>query len=286
MIELPTRPSFDVKVCWVIALEPEARPIIDALDLRRYAQDLNFPVYFNPENGHALVISGIGPAKAAAAATCLKMLLNVESYVGWINLGIAGFYSQPIGKLYQAIKVYDTAGKKSYFPGVRLSKILKCQTLHTVFQPETAYLETVLFDMEASGFCEMAPTFSCNELVFVLKIVSDTPDHPVRLVSKETISQLIYQNMEKLKEIILVIEKLVKEEKKRLFISEEVFRYFDTFHFTQSNRHRFLQAYRKWKSAFPSRKLTSTLAGGNSASELISNLENELLMASKNWKLS
>ena len=140
--------------------------------------------------------------------------------------------------------------------------------------------------MEASGFCEMAPKFSCNELVFVLKIVSDTPDHPVRLVSKETISQLIYQNMEKLKEIILVIEKLVKEEKKRLFISEEVFQYFDTFHFTQSNRHRFLQAYRKWKSAFPSRKLTSTLAGGNSASELISSLENELLIASKNWKLS
>ena len=54
MIELPTRPSFDVKVCWVIALEPEAKPIIDALDLRRYAQDLNFQVYFNPENGHAL----------------------------------------------------------------------------------------------------------------------------------------------------------------------------------------------------------------------------------------
>ena len=59
MIELPTRPSFDVKVCWVIALEPEARPIIDELDLRRYAHNLNFPVYFNPENGHALVISGI-----------------------------------------------------------------------------------------------------------------------------------------------------------------------------------------------------------------------------------
>ena len=55
MIELPTRPSFDLKVCWVIALEPEARPIIDELDLRRYANKLNFPVYFNPENGHALV---------------------------------------------------------------------------------------------------------------------------------------------------------------------------------------------------------------------------------------
>ena len=78
MIELPTRPSFDLKVCWVIALEPEARPIIDELDLRRYAHNLNFPVYFNPENGHALVISGIGPAKAAAAATCLKMLLMLS----------------------------------------------------------------------------------------------------------------------------------------------------------------------------------------------------------------
>ena len=285
MIELPDIRDVDLKICWVIALEPEAKPLIDLFDLHPLSNNLNFPVYINPKSGHALVISGIGSSKAAAAATYLKMLFNVQRYVAWINIGIAGFYDEPIGQLFQAIKVYDTARKTSYFPGFRLSKIVKCQTLHTVAQPETKYSEAVLFDMEASGFCEIASMFSCNELVFVLKIVSDTPKSPMSLVSKEAITQLIYQNKNKLREIISRIEKLVNDEKKRLHVPEEVYQYFERYHFTQSNRYRFLQAYKKWKSAFPDGKLARTLAAGNSASELISNLESELFLAVKDWKL-
>lgn len=285
MIELPDIRDVDLKICWVIALEPEAKPLIDLFDLHPLSNNLNFPVYINPKSGHALVISGIGSSKAAAAATYLKMLFNVQRYVAWINIGIAGFCEEPIGQLFQAIKVHDTARKTSYFPGFRLSKIVKCQTLHTVAQPETKYSEAVLFDMEASGFCEIASMFSCNELVFVLKIVSDTPKSPVSLVSREAITQLIYQNKNKLREIISRIERLVNDEKKRLHVPEEVFQYFERYHFTQSNRYRFLQAYKKWKSAFPDGKLARTLAAGNSASELISNLESELFLAVKDWKL-
>ena len=285
MIELPDIRDVDLKICWVIALEPEAKPLIDLFDLHPLSNNLNFPVYINPKSGHALVISGIGSSKAAAAATYLKMLFNVQRYVAWINIGIAGFCEEPIGQLFQAIKVHDTARKTSYFPGFRLSKIVKCQTLHTVAQPETKYSEAVLFDMEASGFCEIASMFSCNELVFVLKIVSDTPKSPMSLVSREAITQLIYQNKNKLREIISRIETLVNDEKKRLHVPEEVYQYFERYHFTQSNRYRFLQAYKKWKSAFPDGKLARTLAAGNSASELISNLESELFLAVKDWKL-
>ena len=285
MIELPDTRDVDLKICWVIALEPEAKPLIDLFDLHLLSNNFNFPVYINLKSGHALVISGIGSSKAAAAATYLKMLFNVQRYVGWINIGIAGFCEEPIGQLFQAIKVHDTARKTSYFPGFRLSKIVKCQTLHTVAQPETKYSEAVLFDMEASGFCELASMFSCNELVFVLKIVSDTPKSPVSSVSREAITQLIYQNKDKLREIIGHIEKLVNDEKKRLHVPEEVYQYFERYHFTQSNRYKFLQAYKKWKSAFPDGKLARTLAAGNSASELISNLERELFLAVKDWKL-
>ena len=139
--------------------------------------------------------------------------------------------------------------------------------------------------MEASGFCEIAPMFSCNELVFVLKIVSDTPESPIGSISKKTITQLIHQNIEQLQKIIATIEKLVSDEKKRLKIPEEVFQYFDKYHFTKSNRNKFIQTYKKWKSAFPNRKLENTLATGNSASKLISSLESELVSAIKEWKL-
>ena len=285
MIKLPDIRDIELKICWVIALAPEANPIIDLFDLRIFSNELDFPVYVNQENGHALVISGIGKTKAAAATTYLKMLLNVKKYVGWINLGIAGFHLEPVGRLFQVIKVHDVGSKKSYFPGLRLSKIIQHQILYTVSQPETAYSDSVLFDMEASGFCEIAPMFSCNELVFVLKIVSDTPESPVGSISKKTITQLIHQNIEQLQKIIDTIEKLVSDEKKRLKIPEEVFQYFDKYHFTQSNRYKFIQTYKKWKSAFPNRKLENTLATANSASKLISSLESELISAIKEWKL-
>ena len=73
--------------------------------------------------------------------------------------------------------------------------------------------------------------------------------------------------------------------KKRLKIPEEVFQYFDKNHFTKSNINKFIQTYKKWKSAFPNRKLENTLATGNSASKLISSLESELVSAIKEWKL-
>ena len=80
MIELPDIRDIELKICWVIALAPEANPIIDLFDLRLFSNELDFPVYVNQENGHALVISGIGKTKAAAATTYLKTLLNAVSY--------------------------------------------------------------------------------------------------------------------------------------------------------------------------------------------------------------
>ena len=44
-----------------------------------------FPIYTNEETGHALVISGIGSVKSAAAATFLKNQLKIKDHSAWIN---------------------------------------------------------------------------------------------------------------------------------------------------------------------------------------------------------
>ena len=56
MIERSYSQGCEVKICWVIALEPEARPLIDLFDLSPLSSNLNFPVYINPKSGHALVM--------------------------------------------------------------------------------------------------------------------------------------------------------------------------------------------------------------------------------------
>ena len=285
MANLPSKEDFQPNLCWVVALKCEAKPLIEMFNLQCISNILNFPIYINIETKYALVISGTGVANVAAAATYLKTFFDVQSYAAWVNFGVAGYYSEPTGQLYQAVKVHDQARNKSYFPGVRLSKILASETLHTVAQPEKSYIQPVLFDMEASGFCEITPIFSCNELVFVFKIVSDTRETSLASLSKTRITSLIYQKVDAIQKIALKVSHFVICEKERLCIPQEVFRCFEMYHFTQTNRYKFVEIYRKWRAAFPKRILLESIGTGNSAKELIGCLENDLVSASKDWNL-
>ena len=277
---------FEPSFCWVVALKAEAQPVISILNLRSISNDLNFPIYTNAETGHALVISGVGTVKSAVAATYLRIVCKVKSFAAWINFGIAGYYSEPVGQIIQAIKVSDLARNKSYFPGVRLTKIIAIAPLYTVSQVEKAYSQPALFDMEAAGFCEIVPSFCCNELMFVFKVVSDTPKTSVETISKKQITKLILQNTEKIYELISEISHIVDGEKVRLSTPEEVLKCLEIYHFSATTKHRFLQVYRKWKTAFPERSLIDSSRSISSAKGLIYRLESELKIAAKDWTLN
>ena len=286
MANKPADGIFEPSFCWVVALKAEAQPLISMLNLRSISNDLDFPIYTNAETRHALVISGVGTVKSAVAATYLRILCNVKSFAAWINFGIAGYYSGPVGQIIQAVKVSDLAKNKSYFPGVRLTKIVSIAPLYTVYQAEKAYSQPALFDMEAAGFCEIVPSFCCNELIFVFKVVSDTPKTSVETISKKQITKLILQNTEKIYELISEISQIVESEKERLSTPKEVFNCLEMYHFSATNRHRFLQVYRKWKTAFPKRSLIGSSKSVSSAAGLIYSLESDLKIAAKDWKLN
>ena len=275
----------DLKFCWVIALRVEANPVIDAFDMKIVSNELLFPVYINSENGHALVISGIGSANSAAASTYLKTLLRIKNYAAWINVGIAGYFKEPTGELYQALKVLNQATGKAFFPGLRFSKFVFGSSLSTVSKPEVNFSDQTLYDMEAAGFCELAPLFSCNELTYVFKVVSDTPSKPKRLITKTVITELIEKNIGKLSELVGAIGELVEDERKRLSIPPEIVNVLEDLHFTKNNSHKLKQVYRKWKTVFPQRSLNDVNYPLTSAKALITRLERELLDEVKDWKL-
>jgi len=70
--------------------------------------------------------------------------------------------------------------------------------------------------MEAAGFCELVPSFSCNELTYVIKIVSDTANSSSTLITKNLVRDLIEKQLPKILAVLGQIEILVQEEKKRL----------------------------------------------------------------------
>ena len=278
-------PIGDLNFCWVIALRAEANPVIEAFDMKIVSNKLLFPVYMNCENGHALIISGIGSVRCAAAATYLKTVLKINEYAAWINLGIAGYFKEPVGKIFQALKVLNQDTGQSFFPGLRFSKIVSGSSLSTVSQPEAIFPDKILYDMEAAGFCEIAPLFSCNELTYVFKVVSDTPSKNKSLLTKTIITKLVEKNMGNLSELIYAIGKLVEDERERLSMPPEIVNITENCHFTESNTHKLKQVYRKWRTVFPDRSLNDVNYPPTSAKALITQLEKELLDEVKNWKL-
>ena len=273
------------KFCWVIALRAEAKPLIDALNMKLVENKSLFPIYANEETGHALVISGMGSIKSAAAATFLKTYLKINDYSAWINLGIAGFFKGPIGDIYQANKVVLKESGAAFFPGLRLSKQIPSAILFTARKPENGYKEKVLYDMEAAGFCEMVPSFSCNELTYVIKIVSDTPNASSSLITKHLVRELIEKQLSTILDIIAEIEILVEEEKKRLSIPNEVIEFEKRFKFTETNKYKFREIYRKWKVAFTSKKLDLSEFLNSQPKEIILSLEKVVLFNAEDWNV-
>ena len=274
-----------LRFCWVAALHSEAKPLIQMFSMKILSNRSLFPIYLNHQNGHVLVISGVGQVKSAAAAMFLREQLAVKEFAAWINIGIAGYFKGPVGSIYQALKVVNQESGKSFFPGTGLSKIVPGAPLVTVGQPEENFAAPGLYDMEAAGFCEIAPFFSCNELTYVFKIVSDTPQAPKTVITKKFVTSLIEKNRDAIFKLVEEIDKLVREEESRLIIPAEIQKALISYHFTETNRARFHRVYRKWRSIFPDRSLIDHKKPPRTASDLIRKLERDLSIEAENWKL-
>ena len=275
----------ELKFFWVVALRPEANVLIKKFNLRNLSNYSKFPIYINRENGHALVISGVGSIKSAVATMYLNNAFNPGQFAAWINIGIAGHFRGPVGTLFQAIKVVNNDNGKSFFPGLRFSKLAKTAELYTVSVPENKFVMPVLYDMEAAGFCEIAPSLSCNELTFVLKIVSDTAEYSQSLVTKQKIADLFEQNSTIIDNLLQAIAKIVAREEVRLGDSPEMGEIMSSLHFTETNRLRFRKIYKKWWCLFPNKSLVDKAQKASSAKDLMQRMELDILSEAQSWKL-
>ena len=277
--------NHELKFFWVVALRAEAHVLIKKFHLKNFSNFSKLPIYINRENGHALVISGVGSIKSAIATMYLNNTFKPGQFVAWINIGIAGHFQGPVGTLFQAIKVVNTDNGKFFFPGLRFSKLAKAAELYTVSSPESEFSLPVLYDMEAAGFCEIAPRLSCNELTFVLKIVSDTSEHSQSLVSKKMIADLFEKNSSIIDNLLQAIAKIVAQEKVRLGAPVEMDEIMSSFHFTETNRFRFRKVYKKWWCLFPEKSLVDIAQKASSARDLMQRMEVDIASEVQSWKL-
>ena len=192
---------------WVIALKEEARTIIDHYELRLVNEKHLFPIFKNGDETHWLVLSGIGRHNAAAAASYLYSISNVIQNTAWVNIGIAGCGQGKYGDLCLVDKISNNCGQSRY-PTTMPRTDLPKMHLFTSDVPINNYSSQELIDMEGLAFYDIVSKFTSNELICLMKVISDGPENKIKSLNKDKIIDLIKSNINNIKEIVSYYEKL------------------------------------------------------------------------------
>lgn len=221
----------------VCALQSEAKPLITFFDLEFCSHGSPFKIYRN--DTVALIISGVGKIRAAAAVSYLSLFIESEKPPIWLNVGIGGMANAELGSSFLAHKITDGSSKKSSYPSIVID--LPCETaeLLTVDAPDDNHQEGVIFDMEASGFFHTAVLFSHVELVHSYKVISDFDDASIKQVTRSLVGQLIEDKVSEIQTIIQNLSALSESSNKFGDLYEKIV---GKWHFSVTEKHQLKRA--------------------------------------------
>ena len=264
-------------VRWVVALMPEANPIINALCLKKVDSALTFPIYKDEEEENWLVVSGIGQISSAAASRFLFEKSNAHRASVWINIGIAGSKKFNIGDLVFIDKVTSSVERKSYYPHVTPNlKLNNRSELITVDTPETNFDKESVYDMEGFSFFNVASKFTSIELIVILKVISDGPGSDLAKIYKDKISSLIDNQFKKVSFLLANLFSLSKNLNDQTESPKDFEEICEMRRFTFSQRVALKKLVQQWHARNVSRGLVRVVSSINTSSEIIRFLEEEL----------
>lgn len=244
----------------ISALKPETRPLLEHFDLRPLPGSRAFPVYQNRNGDITLTRSGLGKAAAAAATKLTRALFKADKSHAWLNLGIAGHASLPLGQAALVAKITDAASGQTWFPSRVFSAALPVCELLTIEAPRADYQE-VLFDMEGAGFFSAVSDCATIELAQTVKVVSDNAEHPPEDLTPTRVSRLLEGNLAIIDELARQLLSLAGEERRRLHPGADYEALVRERRFTATQREQLKTLLRKWRALRP---------GGPGATELLS----------------
>lgn len=176
------------------ALPCEAKPLIAHYQLKRCMAIEPFTTY--EKDNVTLTVTGIGKVSMAASVAFIHQLVGGIPNSVWLNIGIAGHQSHPVGSAFIAHKITDADTGRCWYPPQPFNTPCESEEINTVSIPLVDYPETCLYDMEASAFHEIAMRFSTGELVQCLKIVSDNTANPAEKITPQHASTIVEANLQ------------------------------------------------------------------------------------------
>ena len=195
-------------VNYVVALHAEARPLIDHFHLERQLNHNSFRVFENEI--YRLIVSGIGKTAAENAVEYLIETHDGSSIPAWLNVGICGHPSQPLGGGFLANKIEEESSGDTWYPSLAFPHSCQTGKVITVDDVEIEYANDSVYEMEASGFFRTACRYSPLELVQCYKIVSDNREQSPFNLTGSSVSDFIKRKLSKIEEIAEQLSKLAE----------------------------------------------------------------------------
>ena len=260
-------------ICVEVALKAEARPLIEAFELKPLSGNHLFPIWENDQI--KLIISGVGKVKAGAACSYLAAIHRDEDIYGWINIGIGGHQAHRVGTPFLIHKIIDTGRRSSFFPSFAFTPPCQTELCLTVENPEHKYEKPYVYDMEAAGFYAIASKLAPLEMIHVFKVISDNLKTPATDVTKKCVEKLIADQVDLLKKILKEMRGLIDD------IAPVSVPFLDeclkTWHFTTCETHQLKNLLQRWQHLCPDHVLFSQdFTNQKSAKDVLQFLEKHL----------
>lgn len=189
---------------WTCALHCEAKPVIDFYRLKKLKNPNHFDCYQNDQM--LCVVSGMGGQNMQQAVNWVIETFKIESGSGWINIGIAGHLSYPVGTALLVSSVSQHDRSTAIFLHPPEHNTLASCALSSQQKENTDYQANVIFDLEAYAFVNSVKAFSPLHHCQCVKVISDNADTPPQR-NKAAISQLIADTMPAIHEVAMSLQK-------------------------------------------------------------------------------
>ena len=250
---------------FVVALKAEAGPLIQRLKLSKQ-NSAPFPLFVNDE--HRLILSGPGKELSAKAVKYLAER-HPQPNQAWLNLGLAGHGTLGVGETFLADRVLGDK-ERTFYPTQILRNNLRSTALMSSASPVSDYPEPIGYDMEASAFCANASPFSVRELIQVVKIVSDNPDHPIETFDRSSASTLIENSLSLILPLIAQLQQMSQRVEPSTELTKHIESVLSLFPFSETQHHQVRKLLRHARSVgLPAEETMNAAKEGQSAKEAI-----------------
>ena len=270
-------------ICWVVALLPEAKPLIEKLEMKLLSRDTLHPIYNNETGTDWLVISGVGQLNAASGSATLYQSCPKANTAIWVNIGIAGGSIAGIGELFYINSIRKEHKTRTFYPFIFPNIKIKNVSLVTYDSPQKNYNQDYIFDMEAWAFYETIQKRVNREFIAVFKVLSDNSEASMKGLTKLNIFNLINDKLEFLESFRIKAQTLSGDEFRRQSNPEIFDQLINKFHFTFTQKQQLKSLIKRWNVLLPGKSLNSVMENKESAKAILGHIKEILDEIEIDW---